>query len=374
VRTIALRSLFHDRSKLFGAVAGVSFAALLVIVQLGTFAGFMDTSSSMIAHMGGDVWVMPRGTEVMDSVETLGPASRALALAHPCVARVRPLVFTWALIRLPGGARNSVRMIGIQPGDEPILPWSFARGVPSDLRPPMRIAIDGIDLGKLHIEGDPIGAQLEIGGQTATVAAVSRGVRSFTLLPFIFAKIEDARRMTGMSDGEANYWVLDLKDKSCEADVIRSIERDGALAAVPQPEWLARTQHYWVVGSGAGAVVAFSAMLGLIVGIVIVGQTLYSMTKDYRRELATLKAVGGSDAEVVGFVAWQAGFLATVGIVVGGAGSFGMQRLAERGGMEVLLAPWVLVVGVGTVALMCAGASLVSVRGILKLRAAEVFQ
>ena len=374
MKTIALQSLFHDRSKLFGSVAGVSFAALLVLFQLGTYAGFLDTSSSLIAHMQGELWVMPRGTDVLDSGETLGPASRAVVAAHPCVERVRPLIFSWALIRLSGGARNSLKIVGIDPDDVPLEPWTLERGLPSDLHAPMRVVVDRMDLPKLHVFDDPIGAKLDINGWTATIAGVSSGIRSFTLAPFVFAKMEDARRITGVNDGEANYWVVDLKDKSCEADVIRWVERDSMLAAVPRAQWAKRTQDYWVGGSGAGALVMFSAILGLIVGVVIVGQTLYSMTKDYRRELATLKAVGGSNRELAGFVAWQAGFLATVGTLIGVAGAFGMQHLAASGGMEVLLTPGVLATGIGIIVLMCVAASFMSVRGIMTLRAAEVFQ
>ena len=66
-------------------------------------------------------------------------------------------------------------------------------------------------------------------------------------------------------------------------------------------------------GSGAGAALAFSALFSLVIGIVIVGQTLYSITREHLKELATLKAMGASRGELVGFVSWQASFLALVG-------------------------------------------------------------
>ncbi len=80
-------------------------------------------------------------------------------------------------------------------------------------------------------------------------------------------------------------------------------------------------------GSGAGSALAFTAVLGLVVGVVIVGQTLYAVTREHMRELATLKALGASDWEIVGFVAWQAGLLAFVG---GGIGL--LQSLLVRAG------------------------------------------
>ena len=51
---------------------------------------------------------------------------------------------------------------------------------------------------------------------------------------------------------------------------------------------------------------AFSALLGLAVGAIVVGQTLFSLTEGRLRELATLKAMGASDREVLAFIGWQA--------------------------------------------------------------------
>lgn len=375
---IALRSLFHDRTKLIASVAGVTFAAVLVLVQLGLFGGFLHTSSSTIAQLGGDVWVMPRGTEVIDSVETLSAGTKSLVAAHPCVARARPLVFAWAFVRKAAGTRDTVRVVGfergIERGSSPVVPWSLAEGLPSDLHAPMRVAIDAFDVKKLQISGPALGASLEVGGQSAKVAAVTKGVRSFTLLPFIFAQIDDARRMAGFNEGETNFWILDLRDPSCAADVIRTIEKHPELQALPREEFLTKSQDYWVVGSGIGAVLSFTALLALIVGVVVVGQTLFTITKDYHRELATLKALGARSSELVGFVAWQAAFLALVGCVGGLVLAFAIQASAVDAGLVLVLSPKIVATSLLTIVAMCAVASLLSVRRVLRLDPAEVFQ
>ena len=134
------------------------------------------------------------------------------------------------------------------------------------------------------------------------------------------------------------------------------------------------TETYWVAGSGAGAALGFSALLGLVVGVVIVGQTLYAVTKEHMRELATLKAIGASPAEIVSFVAWQAAFLALVGGGLGLGMAFGVRNLAVDAGLTIVLSGPVLGVGCGAVLMMCAVASLWSVRAVLALEAAEVFR
>src|SRR3982751_3489095 len=89
---VALLSLLHDRGKLAAAIAGVALAATLLLVQIGLFVAFLSTSSAIIDRIGGDVWAMAHGTEVVDNGETLSAGSRAAVASLPCVTHVRGVV------------------------------------------------------------------------------------------------------------------------------------------------------------------------------------------------------------------------------------------------------------------------------------------
>lgn len=375
IRRVALRSLAHDRGKLAGSLAGVTFAATLLFVQLGLFVGFQTTASTLIEHAGGDVWVMARGTEVIENGETLSAGTRASVASHPCVAHVRPLIVAFAPSRKAGGAPDSVQIIGYEPGTTPIFPWNLLRGLPHDLHAPSRVAVDAFDIEKLQIEGDPIGAKLEMGGKDVYVAALTEEIKGFTLAPNVFAEVETARRITKLSEGQVTFWVVDLNDRACAPDVIASIERsDPDVEAMTMEAWRDRTRDYWVFGSGAGAAVGFSALLGLVVGTVIVGQTLHAITKEHLRELGTLKAIGATNSELTGFIAWQAAFLAAVGGSVGLIVALVIKRLIAMAGLALVLSPLVLVLAGMSILLMCAVASISSVRRVITLEAAEVFK
>lgn len=374
MRRIALRSLLHDRGKLAASLAGVAFAATLVLVQVGIYAGFLKTSAAVVHRVGGDVWVVPRGTEVADNSEVVGGAGRSLAMAHPCVRGVRGVVLSFVGIRKPRGSRDAVMLLGFERDPRREVPWRMVRGLPQDLDAPLRVAVDIGDLRKLQIEQDPIGTALELNGVSTYITGLSAGVRSFTLTPYVFASVDTARRVMRMKPDQASYWVADLRDPACADDVIRAVRAHPDLEAHTAARFAEMTQDYWVAGSGAGAALGFSALLGLVVGVVIVGQTLYAVTREHLRELATLKAVGASDIEITGFVAWQALLLAGVGGALGLANTFAVQRAIDRMGITVELSPAVLGVGAGAVALMCALASLWSVRAVLALEAAEVFK
>jgi putative ABC transport system permease protein len=152
------------------------------------------------------------------------------------------------------------------------------------------------------------------------------------------------------------------------------IDRHPKLQARTTAQFQASTEDYWVWGSGAGMALGFGAVLGLLVGCVIVAQTLYALTKEHLKELATLKAIGASRGEILRFVAWQAAFLAFSGGAIGVGLAFGVQALGARAGLAMVLSPDVVITGVGLVAAMCAGASITSVRAVLRLDPAEVFK
>jgi putative ABC transport system permease protein len=369
---VALKSLLHERGKLVAALTGVAFAATLVIVQLGLYVGFLDSASSLITHAGGDLWVMAKGTEVFDTGERMAAGSRDVAAAHPCVRRVRGLVYGWAIVRRSNGSQQSVQIVGMEQG--PAFPWTLARGLPADLHAHDRVAVDRADLEKLLLPADALNATLDIGDRTTTVAAVSRGIRSFTLQPFVFAEAPLARRLLSMDDDEATFWVLNVDPPSCVPAVEAALSARADLQALTTGELRARTEEYWVTGSGAGAALAFSAALGLIVGIVIVGQTLYTLTKERERELVTFKAMGASSGELVGFVIWQATALALVGGALGLALAYGVRELVAAVGLTIVLSPGVVAAGCASVLAMCALSSVGSLHRVLRLDPAEVFQ
>lgn len=373
MRRIALFSLLHEPGKAMAAALGVALATTLVLLQGGMYAGFLDSSTALVHNVGGDVWVMARGTEVVDEGETLSPGAVQKAAQHPCVVRARGMILGWGAVRKANGALGSVQVVAVEDGPLPV-PWSTARGLPSDLRAPMRAAIDDQDLEKLQIQGDPLGASLEIGGLTLHVALLTHGIRSFSLMPYVFTSVTSARRIMGLGDGRFTYVVLDLKSPSCAASVAETIDRQPDLTALTTAVFARKSEDYWVGGSGAGTALAFGAVLGLIVGVAVVGQTLHSVAKGHLVELATLKALGAKRSSLAGFVTWQATLLCGGGAAFGLALSLLLADVVSNLGVKVILTPAVVAPGLLAIVAMCVLASVGSVLQVLRVDVAEVFR
>ena len=96
-------------------------------------------------------------------------------------------------------------------------------------------------------------------------------------------------------------------------------------------EFRERSRAFWLFGTGAGAALFAGALLGVIVGTVIVAQTLYSSTKDHLNEFATLRAIGSSRDYIYKVIICQALLSAVIGFglaaLIGAAGG-----AVDRGG------------------------------------------
>jgi len=172
-------------------------------------------------------------------------------------------------------------------------PWNLVAGSVENLEIPGAIAIDRSYFGRLGISG--LGASAEIRDHKVEVRVLTRGIRSFTTTPYVFAPLDRARAYTGMSPNKATYILVRVAPGS-DLETVRSRLRANLtdVEILTPSEFRDRSQNFWLFGTGAGFALFAGALLGVIVGTVIVAQTLYSSTKEHLIEFATLRAIGSS--------------------------------------------------------------------------------
>jgi putative ABC transport system permease protein len=160
------------------------------------------------------------------------------------------------------------------------------------------------------------------------------------------------------------------------AEVVREIRRRMPHNDVyTRSEWAARTRDYWLAATGLGMNMYVTCLLGCLVGVVVVAQTLYAATMEHLKELGTLKAMGASDGEAFAIIGWQAVVAAAIGFAVALVPAFALRAgLARWVDLDVRITPcFALVVFVATVG-MCLAASTVSLRRIAAIDPALVFR
>ena len=107
-------------------------------------------------------------------------------------------------------------------------------------------------------------------------------------------------------------------------------------------EWAARSRSYWTDNTGLGLNMVMTVFLGCLVGVVVVAQTLYTSTMEHIKEFATVKAIGGGNAEIYGIIAKQAAIAAVAGFALGAAMAYGLRPLMAAIDLKLILTPSLL--------------------------------
>jgi len=370
---LAWRNLAHDRARFAATIIGVVFAVMLMGVQLGLLVGFTRTTSGLVDHTDADLWITPAGTTNLDIAGRLELRRRHEALGVPGVARVDPLMMQFGFWTRPDGGSESVGIVGFDPATGQGAPWSLAEGAIADLQQDDAVVIDRLYAGKLGVRA--IGDTVEINRRRARVVGFTQGIRTFTQSPYVFTHHRNALRLAGFPDTQTTY-LLVRTTAGADAEVVRRAlkQRLGAVDVWHARDLARQAQTYWMITTGAGSALLLAASLGLIVGIVIVGQTLYATAMDRLPEYATLRAIGAPNAYLNRVILKQAAISAVFGYTGGMAAVLAVVALSSRTNVAVAMPPWLALLLAILTILMCALGAVVSVRRLIRIDPTTVFQ
>ena len=369
--SIGWRNLKRDPWRAAIAVLGVVFAVVLVTVEVGMLLGLVRNASLLIDQSNADLWVSTVDVKTFDFATPFDKRKSYRIQAIPGVERVEEYNVSYSVWKLPGGGNANCQVIAIDERGGLAAPLNLLEGSLEALHNQDAIIIDNGERAKL---GNPrIGDIVEVFEHRAKVVGFTNGMRSFTTTPYVFTSLNRGERYGWLTAGNGTkmsvYFLVKVKPGFDREEV-----RSAIVGAVPDIEvhtregfsW--RTRSYWLIETGMGLGFLAAALLGLMVGGVIVSQTLYAMTVEKLPEFGVLKALGANMFEMSRIVLDQGLICGAAGLLIGFSVSFALATAAGAAGTSVELPALLLaLVAVLTVAL-CAGAAVVS---ILRLRRVE---
>jgi putative ABC transport system permease protein len=370
---LASRNLFQDRLRFIATIVGIVFSIVLVTIQLGLFLSFERMVSTMIDHAPADLWVVPLGTKCFEDPSLLDERDRTRALQIKGVKEAVPVLIGFTEWSVPSGGTTPVFIVGSTEGDAGLQPWNVVEGNAKALANPQAVAIDRTYFTRLGVDG--IGDSVEIRDQKAQVVAITDGIRSFTTTPYVFTALGQAQSYIGTPPNRVSYLLIHLAPGAALGEVRRQLRATLAKVEVLTPdEFRSRSRNFWLFGTGAGAALFAGALLGAIVGTVIVAQTLYSSTKDHLNEFATLRAIGSSSLYIHRVIICQALLSAVIGFAL--AACIGLVIvLATAGTALPILMPPKLMLGLFILTvLMCVASALSAVVQVMRIEPARVFK
>lgn len=369
---LAWKNLRQDKIRLLVSVIGVTFAVVLMLVQTGVYAGYMNSVTAVIDHCTADLWICAAETINANTARPISESEVAVIKGTPGIAWAEKLTYGWAYLTLPDGAGLWAQVAGFNPESGVGGPWEVTQGTTADLKKPGTYIVDESSLAMLR--GANVGTVLENFGKRMEIVGTCRGAKPYNTYPIMFASLQTAQDHGLLMDEKTHYIVAGLEPGADRAAVVGRLKQIGRFDVMTRDEFSGRVRDYWATKTGIGMGMGLNMMLGFIVGLVIVGQTMYAATVERLREYATLKAMGATNLQVCQVVWVQVLVIGLVGYALAVFVSTFVGRLFTNTVMSISMGPPLYVLIFVAMLAMCFGASLFSVLRVLRVDPAVGFR
>jgi putative ABC transport system permease protein len=369
---LAWQNIVHDRGRFSVTVLGVSFAVFLMVFQGSLLVGFLRAASRLIDASDSEIWITARGVQAFEFGTALESRVREMAAGVPGVVETSRVCMAFAVYRTPGGKQQVVALVGADPNVGKRFPVPNVQESAGELSPDA-VLYDVSDRKQIEVNALP--AEVEINRHRASIEREIDGYGAFLGVPFLFTSYRNATRYMDFGSEESMYILLRVGEKYSVSEVEQNLrQRLPEVDVLTQSEFAHKSRMYWTIKTGAGGAILTAAVLGFLIGLVVVSQTIYANTMENIEEYATLKALGAPQAFVARIVLTQALICGAVGSILG------LLAVIPSVGYAKSLIPWIYApwwlppAMVVPSLVMCSLASIVSVRSALTVEPGRVFR
>ena len=383
LRKIPLSWLLLTRQpvRLVVALAGISFAGILMFMQLGFRDGLFDASVTVHRLFDADlVLISPRSAS---SVRMAGFPRRRLVqtLADPAVEGVTPVHWGLMLWRNPETRRNrAILALGFNPEDPFFLDPELAQ-TSSVLRQKGRVLFDQLSrpefgpIARWYREGRTV--ETEIAGNRIRVEGLVSLGTSFGADGNLLTSTETfLDLMPQKAPGAIEVGLIRLKKGADPDQVVARLQQrlPEDVTVLTKQGFIDFEQNYWKSSTAIGFIFTLGAGMGFVVGCVIVYQVLYTDVSDHLPEYATLMAMGYRISHLLSVVVREGLYLAVLGYVpayMAGLGLYWFVRDATKlpVAMDLSRALTVFVL----IFVMCMVSASLAMRRLIDADPAEIF-
>ncbi|QNI64321.1 ABC transporter permease DevC [Synechococcus sp. A15-44] len=382
-RRIPLSWLLLTRQpvRLLVALAGISFAGILMFMQLGFRDGLFDASVTAHRLFDADVVLISPRSASSVSMEAFPRRRLVQTLADPDVDGVTPVHWGLMLWRNPETRRNrSILALGFNPDDPFFVDPSLAEKTDA-LKQKGRILFDQLSrpefgpIADWYRDGRVV--ETEIAGNRVRVAGLVSLGTSFGADGNLLTSTETfLDLMPQKPPGAIEVGLVRLKPGADPERVVSRLRQrlPKDVSVLTKQGFIDFEQNYWKSSTSIGFIFTLGAAMGFVVGCVIVYQVLYTDVSDHLPEYATLMAMGYRLSHLLGVVVREGFYLAAMGYVpayMAGQGLYWFVRDATKlpVGMDLSRALTVLVM----ILVMCMLSSFLAMRRLIDADPAEIF-
>jgi putative ABC transport system permease protein len=379
---LAWLQLSREKARIGVAIAGIAFADVLMFLQLGIREALFDGAVQLHNSLEGEIVLVSSRYKALISLDQFSQRRLYQALGFTGVQSVSPIYLDSIPWKNPDNQQTwRIFAIGFNP-EEKVVNLPGVQENLNYLREADTVLFDqgsrkefGMITSRFEKNNE---VNTELNNRQINVVGLFRLGTSFGINGNIitsdvnFLRLLGKRRERGLIDfgliklepGADLDWVM--------ANLKANLPND--VQVLSKQEFMAQEKSFWNTSTPVGFTFTLGAIIGFVVGAVIVYQILYSDVSDHLPEYATLKAIGFKNSYLLVIVFQEALILAAIGFIPGFAISQGLYLMTR----QATLLPIIMTVDRAVfifilTTLMCSISALIAMQKLQSADPADVF-
>ncbi|HEY1253866.1 MAG TPA: ABC transporter permease [Terracidiphilus sp.] len=311
-------NLLHRPIRSIISVLAVAIEVVMILSIVAIFMGMLNDQKNRTNGIGADLVVRPSNASFMNGVSGAPMPARIVEVFRrmPHVAVASPVITNFSMT-------GSVEILyGIDYASYNALkPFTWVAGGPFEK--PNDVMID--DIWARKDGGHHVGEIIEILNHPFRICGiVENGKGGRRMVP-----IETLGELTG-NDGKATVIYIKSDDPANEEAIQQEIIATRGLEGYhvqTMDELL--SQYTPAKFPGFDKALSVVIWIAVIVGILVIFQTMYTAVLERTREIGILKSMGASKRTIITVVLRECLVLAVVGVLVGIASTYGMREFLD---------------------------------------------
>jgi len=340
---LAWLNLTHRKARFLLSIVGISFAVVLMFVQLGFWRALLDSQTAVVRSVDADLVLISAQMSTVTDVQSfpLERVQQARAVAGIAAARplyVRYFPFVWKnradyVDADPTGRvpQWPIRVLAFVPDTE--YPAFREDRIPGFANVQHRLLEPGVALMDAKSKPmydairewndggpSPVGVQREVAGQSLKVVGLFDLGTDFTTDGSLLMSARNLEHYAGpQSLDSVQIGLIKLEPGANSREVLAGLRRalPPDVRAMSLNELADQEEQFWSSSTPIGFIFMLGLLVGFVVGVVICYQILSTEVADHLAEFATLKAIGYHDRYIAGVVLKEALLLSLLGFGAG---------------------------------------------------------
>ncbi len=329
--------LSHEKGRFLVALSGIAFADILIFMQLGFQNALFDSNTRLHTSMQGDIMLLSPQARNLANMSTFPRRRLYQAMDIPGVKSAEPMYLSFIDWKNPQTHQHTaVLVMGFNP-DRQMLDLPEVNRNLEAIKLPDTVLFDSASRGDYteaiaQVEqGKPVTTEIE--RRTITISGLFKVGASFIADGSLITSDQNYLRLfPGQQASSVSLGLIQLQPGYEPKQVAKNLKSylGDDTKVLTKEEFIAFEKDYWQKNTPIGFIFSLGAMMGFLVGVIIVYQVLSTDVNAHTKEYATFKAMGYRNFYLLGVVFEEAVILAVLGFIPGAIVPLGLYHLTRN--------------------------------------------